>query len=231
MHCYGDSRFIHHEENREPGLADKLRCTGILARSGMLAVDLGAALWNAPAVVHGGRPGKLAVVSIGGNDIERCGNSECVRRAEASIDRVVARLSRGYDRVAILGPPGDYRHKRLPLSAGGAASRLEEIVEPYPGVDVLRIDHIPVGYTSDGVHFDDATNTRVAATILAARTSGEGGSDPARSYIILGECTNAQGTPRGARRAGRSGARGSESARRGGYGTHAQRRVAAGDRM
>jgi lysophospholipase L1-like esterase len=172
MHCYGDSRLIRHEENRQPGLADKLRCTGILARSGMLASELDTA-------VLGGRQGTLAVVSIGGNDIERCETMECVRRAEDRIGHVVSRLSHAYDRVAILGPPRGYRHQRLPLSSGDVTRRLEKIVGSYPGARVLRIDHIPAGYTSDGVHFDDATNTRVAATIFAVHGDGPLGPNQA----------------------------------------------------
>lgn len=180
MHCYGDSRFIRHAENREAGLADKLRCTGILARPGMLATQLDAALRDAPTVLHGGRSRDLAVVSIGGNDIERCETVECLRQSENSIGRVVARLSREYNQVAVIGPPGDYRHRALPLSADEVTERLRGIVEPYSNAVVLRIDRVPVQYTSDALHFDDATNTRVAAVILASTAT----SDPTQCSLL-----------------------------------------------
>lgn len=174
MHCYGDSRLIRHEENREPGLADKLRCTGILARSGMLAAELDTVLRDVPGVIHGGHSRDLAVVSIGGNDIEQCETTECLRRAEGSIGRVVARLSREYKRVALMGPPGNYRHSTLPFSSGDITGRLQGIVAPYTNAVVLRLDHVPVRHTSDNLHFDDTTNTRVAATILAGTAASSG---------------------------------------------------------
>jgi len=174
MHCYGDSRFIRHEENREAGLADKLRCTGILVRSGMLAAELDTVLRDAPGAVHGGRSRDLAVVSIGGNDIEQCETTDCLGRAEDSIGRVVARLSREYSRVVIMGPPGGYHHGTLPLSTDDITTRLQGIVEPYTNADVLRIDHVPVRHTSDMLHFDDTTNTRIAAAILAGTAASSG---------------------------------------------------------
>ena len=162
MHCYGDSRLVRHEENREPGLADKLRCSGILAQSGMRAAELEVA---SLLPTHGNHSRRLAVVSIGGNDIESCATRACVQQAEDSIARVVKRLNLEYDKVAVLGPPGDYRHKELSLAAADLTVRMQKLLAPYSNAAVVRLDDISVTYTSDDVHFDDATNTRVANAI------------------------------------------------------------------
>ena len=164
MHCYGDSRLVRHDENREPGLADKLRCSGILAQTGMRVAELEAASLL-PA--RGKHSRQLAVVSIGGNDIEDCSTPTCVQQVEDSVARVVERLSMEYDSVAVLGPPCDYRHNKLPLTAADLTDRMQQLLAPYSNAAVVPLDDIPVTYTSDNVHFDDATNTRVANKICA----------------------------------------------------------------
>lgn len=75
--------------------------------------------------------------------------------------------------MAVLGPPRDYQHKTLPLKAAELTDRMQQALAPYSNAAVVPLNDICVTYTSDNVHFDDATNTRVADAICAASGSSQ----------------------------------------------------------
>lgn len=162
LHCYGDSRFVKQDQNKEEGLFQKLGCTDGYIENGLQTQGL---IPHLPGKT-GSHKSLTAVLSIGGNDLMTCDTLNCVDSAIHQFEKVVSTLGNSYGKVLVVGPPPDNGLVSLPLSTESIYNMVNNKIDSYSNVLLLPLHNMTeLAWLNDNIHFDDKSNTLLSRYI------------------------------------------------------------------